>query len=155
MDTKLNENITQHLPRNWIISFVKSINSCRTASLYFHFFFNIWRMHNMSLWSVVALLCRNSHWCSQIISSAYGINLDSRINFVPTWQKWYAPIITTVCLIALLIDRYSDRLLLLLRQFLLILNRNNKFVNPTANYSAPCFNQFCWYLINTWWFVPF
>jgi len=55
--------------------------------------------------------------------------------------------------IALLIDRYYDRLLPLLRQFLLIPNRNNKFMNLTENCSTPCFNQFCWHFINTWWFV--
>ena len=39
----------------------------------------------------------------------------------------YAPVITTICFISLLINRYNDRLLPLLRQFFLIPNRINKF----------------------------
>ena len=46
-------------------------------------------------------------------------------------------------------DRYYDRLLPFIRQFLLFPNRNNKFMNLTANCPTPCFNQFCWDLINT------
>ena len=41
-----------------------------------------------------------------------------------------------------------DRLLPLFRQFLLIPNRNDKFMNLTANCATPCCNKFCWYLIN-------
>jgi len=46
---------------------------------YFPMFFSssIWRMQN--IWAVVALLRRNPHWWSPIISSAYGVNLDSRM----------------------------------------------------------------------------
>jgi len=38
---------------------------------------NAAKMQN--IWSVVDLLCQNPHWLSQIISSAYGVNLDSRL----------------------------------------------------------------------------
>ena len=50
---------------------------------------------------------------------------------------------------------HYDRLLPLSRQFLLIPNSNDKFINRTAKCATPCFNQFCWYLINTRWFVTF
>ena len=64
-------------------------------------------------------------------------------NFVRGWQKWYAPIITTNCFIPLLIDRDNNRLLPLLRQFLLITNRINKcMMDLRANCFTPCFNQF-------------
>jgi hypothetical protein len=42
-----------------------------------------------------------------------------------------------------------------LRQFLLIPNRNIKFMDLNANCSTPGLNQFCWYLTNTWWSVTF
>jgi len=74
--------------------------------------------------------------------------------------KWLAIIIIiiiiiTICFIPLLMNRYYDRLLPLFRQFLLLPNRNNKFMNLQVNCSTPCFNQFCWYLVNTWRFVTF
>ena len=100
----------------------------------FPFFSSIWRIQ--IIWSVVDLLRRNPHWWSPIISSAYGINLESRMldkNFVRSWQKWYAPVVITVCFIPLLVDRYYDRLFPLSRQFLLIPNSNGKFMNRTAN----------------------
>ena len=56
---------------------LKSINSWCTTSLYSQFYSSTWRMH--SIWSVVDLLCRNPHWWSVRISSAYGINFDSRM----------------------------------------------------------------------------
>jgi len=52
-------------------------------------------------------------------------------------------------------NRYNDRFLPLLRQFLLIPKRNDKCMNLRTNCPTPCFNQFCWDLINTWWFVSF
>jgi hypothetical protein len=57
---------------------LKSIKRWCTASLCYHFFSSICRMQN--IWSVVDLLHRNPHWWSPIISSAYGINLDSRMS---------------------------------------------------------------------------
>ena len=45
-------------------------------------------------------------------------------NFVCSRQKWYAPIVITLCFIPLLMDGYYDRLLPLFRQFLLIPNSN-------------------------------
>jgi len=76
-DTKLSKNIIQDLPHNLIIGFLKSINSKYIASLCSNFFSSIWQMQNV--WSVVDLLCQNPHWWSPIISSAYVINLDSRM----------------------------------------------------------------------------
>ena len=45
----------------------------------------------------------------------------------------YAPVITTICFISLLINRYNDRLLPLLRQFFLIPNRINKLMDLKVN----------------------
>jgi hypothetical protein len=58
--------------------------------------------------------------------------------------------ITTICFITLLIDRYNDGLLPLLRQFLL-----NNFMGLRANFPTPCFKQFYWGLINTWRYLFF
>jgi len=58
------------------------------------------------------------------------------------------------CFIAFLVNRYIDRLVLILRQLILIPNRINNFMDLRAN-SNPCFNRFCWQLINTWEFVSF
>ena len=59
------------------------------------------------------------------------------IKFCKCLAKLYAPIIITICLIPLLMNRYYDRLLPLFRQFLLLPNRNNKFMNLQANCSTP------------------
>ena len=48
-----------------------------------------------------------------------------------------SPIITTICFIPLLLNSYYDRLLPLFRQFLLLPNRSNKFMNLQANCSTP------------------
>jgi len=77
------------------------------------------------------------------------------IKFCTYLAKWYVPIITAVTFIALPVDRYNDRLLPLLRQFLLIPNKINTFMDRRANISASCFNQFYWDLISTCWFVSF
>jgi len=127
-----------------------------TSSLYSRISSSIWRMQN--IWSIVDLLHRNQHWWSPTVSSAYGVNLRSRMfdkNFVRSLQKWYSPIINTICFIALHIERYNNRLLSLFRQFLLISNRNNKLMHLITYYSKPCLNQFCWIMINTRWFVTF
>jgi hypothetical protein len=61
-----------------------------------------------------------------------------------------------VFFITLLMDRYNDRLLPLLRQFLLIPIRINKLTDLKAKLSYnPLFNQFVWDFINTWKFVSF
>jgi len=49
---------------------------------------------------------------------------------------------------ALLINRYNDRLLPLLRQFLLIANRMNKLMDLKVNYPPAFCNQLCWDSIN-------
>jgi len=72
-------------------------------------------------------------------------------NFVRSWQKRYAPIVITICFIPLLMDRYYYRLLPFFSQFLFIPNRNDKFMDRTMNCPTPCFNQFRWDLVNTWW----
>ena len=97
---------------------------------------------------VVDLLRRNPRWWSPVTSSAYGINLESRMleKFVHSWQKRYAPIVITICFIPLLMDRYYvyDRLLPFFRHFLFIPNRNDKFMDRTTNCSTTRFNQFRW-----------
>jgi hypothetical protein len=55
-------------------TFLKSMNSWCTVSLYSHFFSSIWWMQK--LWSVVDLLHRNTHWWSPTISSICGLNLE-------------------------------------------------------------------------------
>ena len=77
------------------------------------------------------------------------------IKFWHSLQRCYVPIITTDYFIALLIDRYSDWLLPLLRQFPLIPNRYYKFMDLIANCYTPCLTQLCWDLISFWWFVTF
>jgi len=67
-------NKTSFLTELW--TFLKSVNSWCTASLYSHFFSSIWWMQNT--WPVFDLLRWNRHWFP-IISSAYGVHLDSRM----------------------------------------------------------------------------
>ena len=71
-----------------------------------------------------------------------------------TFCKWLAKVLClytfAICFIPLLVNRYYDRFLPLFRQFLLLPNRSNKFMNLQENCSTPCFNQFCRYLINNW-----
>ena len=62
---------------------------------------------------------------------------------------------TTICFTAHLIHRYDDQFIPLLRQFLLIPNRNNKFMDLRANCPTPHLKQFYCDLINTWLFVTF
>jgi len=80
---------------------------------------------------------------------------DFRQNVVRIWQKRYVSINITNCFITVLVDRYNNQLLPLLRQFLLILSRINKFMDLRTNCSTPRFHQFWWNLISTWWFVSF
>ena len=74
-----------------------------------------------------------------------------RIKFCTQQTKLYAPIITILSFIALLTDRYNDRLL----PFVLIPNSSNKFMDFIENCSTPCLNQFCQDLNNTWCYVTF
>jgi len=48
-------------------------------------------------------------------------------------ERVICPTINTTCFIALLIDRYNDGILPLLRQFFLIPNGINKFMDLIAN----------------------
>ena len=77
------------------------------------------------------------------------------IKFCKWLTKVICPYNITICFIPLLTNRYYDRLLPLFRQFFLLPNRSNKFMNLQANCSTPCFNQFCRYSISTWRFVTF
>ena len=63
------------LPPNWIISFLEDYKELMHCFVLFPFFSSIWRMEN--IWSVVYLLLRNPHWWIPIISSAFGVNLES------------------------------------------------------------------------------
>ena len=54
---------------------------------------------------------------------------------------WYAPYTYTIRFIALRTDSCYDQLLPLLRQFLLIPNRINKFKDLRENFSTLCFNH--------------
>ena len=86
------------------------------------------------------------------MSSAYGVRLKAscRIQFCRYLTKvlclynyynlFYRP----------LINRYYNRPLPLLREFLPVPNLINKLVNLTGNCSTSCINLFCWNLIKTW-----
>jgi hypothetical protein len=50
--------------------------------------------------------------------------------------KIYIPPKLLQCFITLLMDRYNDRLLLLIGQFLLAPNRKNKFMDLMTNFSG-------------------
>jgi len=152
MDTKL---IIQDLPPKWIISFLEVYKELKYCLILFPFFSSTWRMQNIR--SLIDLLRRNPHWWSLVIPSAYGVKLDSRMldKIVYVVGKVTCSKINTICSIALLINKYNDRLLPILWKFLLIPNRINKCMDLSANFSTPCFNQFCWALISTWWFVSF
>ena len=78
-----------------------------------------------NIWSIVDLLRRYPHWWSPVISSAYGVKLDSRMlhKILCSWQKCYASIINTI---TLLINRHNDWFLPLLRQFFHSPNRTDK-----------------------------
>jgi len=106
-----------------------------------------------NVWSVVDLLCQNPHWWSPVISSAYGVNLNSRM-----LDKVLYVIDKLICLYVyynlFYHPRYNEWLLTLLRQSLLP-NRIKKFMVLRANGPTPRFNQFCWNLINSRWFVSF
>ena len=78
------------------------------------------------------------------------LTVECWIKFVRNSRKKYASIITKTYFIIRRINRYNDRLLQLLRQFLLIPNRINKLMALRANFSNPCFNYFYWDLINIW-----
>ena len=75
--------------------------------------------------------------------------------FCTQFTKRYAATITAVRSVALPTDWYSDRLLPLLSQLLLIPNSTNTFMDLNVNCSTTCLNQFCWDLIDTWWFGLF
>ena len=101
--------------------------------------------------SVVDQLLRNPYWWSPVVPSAYGVNFGSRMLHKMLYV--YSSIITIVCFITVLINRYSDRNFPLLRQLLLIPSGINKFKDLKVNYPVPYFNHFYWDLISTWWFV--
>jgi hypothetical protein len=115
------------------------MNSWCTVSLYSHSFSSIWRMQKN--WSVVDLLCLNSHWWSPIISSMYGLDLERWI-----WANIFYEVdssnipITTVNFITLLVNWYTNGLLPLIRQFFLILNRISLWISE-HNISPPAWNS--------------
>ena len=90
-------------------------------------------------WPVVS----NTPWWSPIIPSAYGFNLEGKMldKIMYLVGNLMCPYNYYNLFFALLIDRYYDGLLLDLRQFILISNRNNKFTNLTANCLTACFKS--------------
>ena len=109
-------------------------------------------MHLKIIFHYVIFLQDPLYTCEvQSVRNHGGEDIVVKFSFLQlTWPSGWSAIITTICIIAFLIDRYNDLLLPLLRQFLLIPNRNNKFMDLIANCSAPCLNHFCWDLISTW-----
>jgi len=119
-------------------AFLKSINSWCTVSVYCHFFWNIWQMQNV--WSVVDPLHQNPSWWSPIISSVYGVHLDSRM--LDTICTSLTQVIC-LCKYTYYSPFYhpSHRHLQLstpfiLRQFLLIRKRINNFMALRTNCST-------------------
>jgi len=85
----------------------------------------------------------NTPWWFPIIPSAHGFSIEGKMldKIMCIIGNMMCPDIYYNLFFALLIDRYYDGLLLVLRQFLLIPNRNNKFTNLTANCLTPCFKS--------------
>ena len=88
-----------------------------------------------------------SHFFSSTSHMELTLRAGCWIKFCKWLAKWYAPIIITVGFIPLLMNRCYDRLLPLFKQFLLLPNRSNNFMNLHAYCSTPHFYQFCWSLI--------
>jgi len=87
----------------------------------------------------------------------YGVKLDSRIldNMFYVFDRSVVSVSIVICFIAFLMNRYSNRLLPLLRQFPLNPDLINKLMDLTTNCSTPYFKQLYWYLFKTWLFVTF
>ena len=134
-------------------AFLKFINSWCTASFYSHSFSNFWRMRN--IWYIVNLLLRNTHCWSSSIYSAYGVDLDrkklNRILFVV--DKSGMPMQLLQYLITLFINGHSHQLFPPIRQFLFIPNRLIILLISVRIVLTTSFNQFCWNLMSTLWFV--
>ena len=107
--------------------------------LVFPFFSSIWQMYNIRL--VVDLLRQNPHWWSQIIFSAYGLNLGSRM-----LDKICSYLMKVMCLnnyqnlFINLKHNYHDRLLPVLQWILIIPSRCNKFKDLGASFPNIWFN---------------
>jgi hypothetical protein len=104
----------------------------------------------LKLWYVVDLLRRNLHWWSPIIPSACGVNLDSRMldKIFYTFDKSDLPLSLLVCFITMINSFHSSGSSSLFQIELISSDLR-------VNCSTPWFNQFCWVLINTRWFVSF
>jgi len=74
---RLNENIIQDLPPNWTISFFEVYKELMHCFIVFPFFLKYLMNaeYMINSWPVVS----KSHWWSQMISSAYRVNHDSRM----------------------------------------------------------------------------
>jgi hypothetical protein len=110
---------------------------------------------NAKMCSVVNLLRQNPHWCSPIISSIYGLNLERRGVDKNLYEAGSSdiPWQLLVIFIALLVSWYNKRLLPLIRQFFFTPNRVNGFMDLRPLCSTSCSNQFCQNLITTWQFT--
>lgn len=93
--------------------------------------------------------------CHKLPGSWTEAHSSFRCTAVCSSQKWFASLITNICFITLIINRYNDRYLPLLSQLLLIPSRNHKPMGFWSNCPLTFFKQLCWNVINTCWFVPF
>ena len=115
------------------------------------------RMH----WKISRTYCRNPSKKPRLFSmlSQVAWILDRSSSYRSTGvcssQKWFASPITAIWFIAILINRYNDGLLPLLRQLLLIPSRIHKCVGLWTYCPLTFLKQLRWNAINTWWFVPF
>lgn len=132
-----------------------SVDRWCTAPLVLPFFLEYLLNAEYSVWSVVHVLHPSSHRWSPVVLFAYGVNLNTRmldsILYVTAKLTCVDRIVASVGVFTLLIKRYSDWLLPLLRQFLFISNSISKLMDHRMNCPASCFNQICWNYIIIWW----
>jgi hypothetical protein len=73
---------------NWIIGFLRSINSWNSSPLKSIFFSSICKMQNN--WSIVDLSYQNPKYCSLVITSTCGIMTEKlKIKYRVWWQRCF------------------------------------------------------------------
>jgi hypothetical protein len=120
------------------------------------FFSSIWWMQK--IWSVVDLLCQNPLWWSPRISSMYSLNLERGGHSIKFHIKLIAVIFHDNYYSQFyhsFVNWYNNRLLPLIRQYFLIANRINEFMDLRQLCFNSYLNQFCQDLITVMHFIPF
>ena len=130
--------ILQGNSQNWIISFLEDYKYLIYYFDVFPLFFSIYTIH--SILSVDNPLFLNPYQWPPLISSACGVNLDSRMSdniFYVVGKMINIFLIITDYFISFIIDRYNHRILPFLRQLLVIPNRISKFIDVRSIISLP------------------